>query len=340
MTTNPDTSAPISDPEINDESSVIIYPDIAPTNGMKLKVGNHSAVYLRKIIDDVTHFNDPTTVTNLTIRDCLNLEHLDMLADFINLKVLIIYNCPRLITIDPIANLKHLVFLSIAGTGIVHLDALSDLVNLTVVDASGCRELDDIYGLRNAHKLELLIISDTLVSSLACISTLQHLEQIDVANTLVGDLSPLSNMTALTAIDTNGSLVNDIDCIGNITSLVRLALSNIRRIEPIFKLTKLKELYITNAKFKDASAIDRHIDLDTCIIVDVNGDYMAHTDGADRTPDDANDDSFYQAATTSSHSSEPIDPDSDLLIDMMRSDTFGSVTASLNSATVVSGDRS
>jgi hypothetical protein len=270
-----------------DESSVIDYPDIEPTGGVGLRLGRHGGKRMSDLLQSSQQI-DRSQVTNISIQDCENLEELDCIGSFHNVRVVIIHNCPRLQNISQIQQLNCLYVLSVTGTAITSLDCLLRLEHLIILNAAGCTNLEDVHGLRNASNLQFLSIAGSLVSSVAPLRRCRKLQQLDMSGTLVGDITPVCGHPELVAIDATDSGVSDLEGIEECRHIERLALSSIRRIEPLIELSTLQELYITGAKFTDAYELGEMPSLTTCVIVDPEGNpiKIPQWDGALHPQDD------------------------------------------------------
>lgn len=167
------------------------------------------------------------------IKDLSGLEHAK------NLKMLNVRN-NKVKSIEPLRGLKNLITLNIAFNYVTDLSPLSSIENLEnlMIDNNASvdlnKKIEDLSPIRGLTKLKIL-----------------NLNSIGVTDEM---LKNVENLLNLERIFIYGSSLSD-------SSKREFMKNRITNIEPLKKLIKLKEIYITKADISDLSPIMNHLNV-------------------------------------------------------------------------------
>jgi AAA+ ATPase superfamily predicted ATPase len=131
-----------------------------------------------------------TSLTSLTLSNCLHVSDLSPLANLSQLTSLTLSNCPQVSDLSPLANLSQLTSLTLSNCPQVSdLSPLANLSQLASLDLSSCEQVSDLTSLAGLSNLKMLDLSFCLgVRDLSIIATLNSLELLElrgIANQVV-----------------------------------------------------------------------------------------------------------------------------------------------------------
>ena len=203
--------------------------------------------------------------------DLLQITHLDASGkDIQSLEG--IENLRRLVVLDlednqvndvaPLSKLYRLTELNLRNNEItdlaaINFAALSNLPlrslslrhNVFRSESGSQYRLSDIKLLSEFNSLEELELRDNHISDISPLSTLTELKVLDLRENKIEDLRPLTNITSLTELNLRENKIDDLSALSGLTNLTYLNLhsnTEIKSIQPIVSLTKLRDLIMRN----------------------------------------------------------------------------------------------
>jgi internalin A len=210
-----------------------------------------------------------STIKELDLSNCNNIETLDGIQNLKNLECLILDNTKVGLNItalrdnDKIKKLSHKFVYP-------DIDTITTLKNLEELDISSTdieyEKLSELPKLSKLKKLNISNNEDDSVSDLSPIGLLTNLEELNISNIsgLFEDdgeddeeenypLSDLSNLTKLKKLDMSQLNIGDISFIENLENLEELNIRDtpLYDISPLENLSKLKKIYMGKKNYKN-----------------------------------------------------------------------------------------
>ncbi len=147
---------------------------------------------------------------------------------------------------------------------------ISGVLKQTRVDVSGNPDIRSLAPLSELSDLVDLDCSNTLIISLSSLRNLNHLEALDVSNTPIDDLSPLTYSTSIRSLDCSFTLVNDLSVIEGLYNMERLACAGIRISDPGFasSMTGMRDLDLSETDIHDLAPLRQMVLLED---LDISG---------------------------------------------------------------------
>lgn len=146
--------------------------------------------------------------------------------------------------------LEALEWLNLGNNKIKSYSSPLDLPNLRYLNLSD-NKMININGVSALGKLKELSVEQNILRNLDSIARLTNLERLNISNNKISALDPISNMTALRVLNIARNSLKDLTPIAQLENLEVLDISDncgIRSIAPLFRLSKLKRLTISNCK--------------------------------------------------------------------------------------------
>jgi hypothetical protein len=167
----------------------------------------------------------------------------------------------------PVARLRHVRSINLAGTDVDDLSPLAGLTTLEEVDLSGT-PVFDISPLAGLAHLQSLQLKGTKVSDLEPLSELAHLKTIILNRTQVSDLKPLARLDRLQAIECSHSLVTDVQPLAALSNLTWLDISNtgVTDFAPLAQLVHLRVLRLNDTKASELKWAAGLVNLQTLVV--------------------------------------------------------------------------
>lgn len=184
--------------------------------------------------DDILYTDDLWTITEFTVpADAENMEDL--------------------------ALLPYLKKLTIAGKKLDSLNALSGMSYLEELSLTDCGfPSDDLSILAQLPALQKLTLSDCGLSTIAGLTSAQHLTYLDLGSNTVRNLEPLASMTGLKELNLQHNAVTGLSDLATLTNLEKLDVSynSLSSISPVSSLAKLNWLDVSHNSLTGLSGID------------------------------------------------------------------------------------
>lgn len=158
----------------------------------------------------------------------------------------------RDINISPLAGLTNLEYLNLEHTAISDITPLAGLKNLNWLNLKYDQPIRDYSSLKNLKKLKYLNLSVSNKRDISFLANLAQLEELDMrySNLTNDDMKILGGITSLKKLILGSSdcKITDISNLAGLKNLEELNLAdcNLSSLEPLKKLTKIKDLNISS----------------------------------------------------------------------------------------------
>lgn len=166
-----------------------------------------------------------TDLTDLTLWGT-DVDDIEMLKDFKNLRALDFNNCINIKDYNPISDLTKLVYLNFFNLKMSEFSFLKKLKSLV------CLLMDGISGMMTDDKLNNLV-------------GLTNMKFLYMKNMNLRDISFLKNMTKMRFLNLTGNFIVDLSPLENMTEMINLNLSNnlsLTDLSPLHKMSKIVKL--------------------------------------------------------------------------------------------------
>lgn len=206
--------------------------------------------------------NKALKTTILAFNWCDEIENLDFLKFFPNLKTLVL-NSKKLSNIDGLKYTPLLNILSITSDwpGIVDISAISHCKELDDLDFSFTYYSDMNYNhyskvnirgfeaLARLRKIRFLSLYNMGITNIGFITSMDNLEDIDFSKNPINDLSPLQGVQSIIELDLSNCGITDITVLTKLSNLKFLNISNnqIKDFMPLKSLKMLTEVTVYNS---------------------------------------------------------------------------------------------
>jgi len=225
--------------------------DISPL----MELTNLTSLGMRgNLISDITPLAGLINLTNLNLEGN-PISDISPLANLSNLEVLGL--CGLVIdttfSLEPLAYLTNLTFLSISSRGLNNSDmiALASLTNLETLDLFR-NQISDIIPLAELASLRTLSLSRNRISDLSSFANLPNLELLNVENNQISDLTPLVGLTSLERAWLFGNPISDLTPLASLTNLRVLKLSD----NQISDLSSLSDFNFSSEPFWGSEGVE------------------------------------------------------------------------------------
>jgi Leucine-rich repeat (LRR) protein len=141
---------------------------------------------------------------------------------------------------------------------------ITGILKDTRIDVSGNPDIRSLAPLSELSDLTDLNCSNTLIISLSAIRNLNHLENLDISNTPIDDLSPLQYSTSLRSLDCSYTLVDDLSVIAGLYGMERFACAGVRNESADFaaEMMNMRELDLSETAIYDLTPITKLVMLE------------------------------------------------------------------------------
>lgn len=190
----------------------------------KLKVLNLKMNHIRNLHG----LEKQTDLTDLTLWGT-DVDDIEILKDFKNLRALDFNNCINIKNYSPISNLTKLIYLNFFNLKMSEFSFLKKLKNLV------CLLMDGISGMMTDDKLNNL-------------TGLTNMKFLYMKNMNLRDISFLKNMTKMRFLNLTGNFIVDLSPLENMTEMINLNLSNnlsLTDLSPLHKMSKIVKLIMS-----------------------------------------------------------------------------------------------
>lgn len=170
-----------------------------------------------------------------SISGCKKLKHLDL------------RNNDGITDLSPISALSELVELDIRSVKTKNLDILKNMKNLKSLVAFSCG-IENIDGLKELTNLEYLELEFNPFTNINALSELVNLKYLDISKSQKYDYVKNQALPAIDSIDALSKLVN--------LKSFSFTSNNVKNINVLKNMKKLKDLYCSNNNISDWSALD------------------------------------------------------------------------------------
>jgi len=198
------------------------------------------------------HFTDPQFksaieaelgIKDPTRRDLYDLYYLDASDKKIesiqgieyatNLKQLIL-NKNQIQYLSPLADMNHLIYLSVVGNRIKNITPLSTL-----------------------DSIKILYLNDNQITDITPLRHLTSLRELKLNSNKIVDISVLANLNDLRFLELKWNKIKNVNPLSELTNLydLRLGSNHIKDISPLAKLNKLSSLFLADNQIEDIEPI-------------------------------------------------------------------------------------
>jgi|GEM_PF-1976981 len=241
-------------------------PDLAPLANSHVQDLNLAA----------SDYDDAQANKLAAISQMPELQHLDLASN-------------SLATMPPVAGLKNLTNLELAGNDLTDVSALGNMTQLTSLTI-GTNHITNFAPVANLVNLENLSIGNNGASDISMLGTLtklktatfsqmgltnasmsvfSHMTQMEKLsidfNDQVTDLTPLANLTQLQSLNFSKDQVSDLTPLMNLKNLTSLSFSNaaVKNLVPLRDLTNLTSITMSSNHVSDLSPLGQLPNLKT-----------------------------------------------------------------------------
>ncbi|MDE2803119.1 MAG: leucine-rich repeat domain-containing protein, partial [Chloroflexota bacterium] len=218
-------------------------------------------------ISDLTGLELATGLTNLRLdmdqwgnRGTLDggVADLTPLLDLTALEAVGLAMSPRLADLSPLAGLRNLKSLKLAGAW----SAPSQVADLRALESLPLTELEirwasvrDVSPLSGLAQLESLILNNNRVADISSLSGLSHLRSLSLHGNEVSDVSPVAGLSELTWLAFNYNRISDISPLSELSNLrsIDLDYNLIADVSPLAGLSLLRNLSVNENAIEDIS---------------------------------------------------------------------------------------
>ena len=202
----------------------------------------------------------------LASRDDLDLAPF---AELTQLKSLAILGSNR-IDLTPLKALKNLTKLTVKSQQITNVQIVAGLTGLKILNLNRNMNAQppvtplNLTFLTTLTHLEKLDLSENAIDDITPLVHLTRLRELSLSsNHRISDIRPLSKLLALEELGLLGNKVSDLRPLRNLTQLKTLSLINnkVHDLTPLAGLTALEELILDNNSIEDLSALKSLINL-------------------------------------------------------------------------------
>jgi hypothetical protein len=162
-------------------------------------------------------------ILNLPAEQSIRRQHHEDTREWFN-RVYQIAKGRALTTLAPLAELRSLSSINVAGNPVRSLAPIVNLPNLRVLDVSDTL-VDTVQLLVGVKKLTSLQLNRSQVRDIASLASLPNLKYLDLSGTRVTDLASLARLTALQSLDLTGTHVTNLSPLVSMSALQSLNIS-------------------------------------------------------------------------------------------------------------------
>jgi internalin A len=130
----------------------------------------------------------------------------------------------EIVDLQPIAELKRLQSVTLAGNKIKDLKPIENLKAMQLLDLSK-NEVEDLSALKEMSNLRTLYVADNKLKSLDPLAALTKVWSLDVSNNLITDLTPVGKFKWLTTLQITGNQVESLAPIAELRELDMLLMA-------------------------------------------------------------------------------------------------------------------
>ncbi|QEG38778.1 Internalin-A precursor [Roseimaritima ulvae] len=156
-------------------------------------------------------------------------------------------HCPAVMLLDfednaitdltPIAKLKRLQSVTLAGNQIEDLKPLKDLTGIQLLDVSR-NKVKDLSPLTAMANLRTLYVADNQLTTLQPIAELTKIWSLDAQNNQLTDLQPIAKLNWLTTLNVSGNAIENLQPLSGLQELNLLLISKnkISNLQPLVEM--------------------------------------------------------------------------------------------------------
>ncbi len=130
----------------------------------------------------------------------------------------------EIVDLKPIAELKRLQSVTLAGNKIQDIKPIENLKAMQLLDLSN-NQVKDLAGLKQMSNLRTLYVADNQLSSLEPLAGLSKIWSIDASNNKITDLSPVEKLNWLTTLQITGNQVESLAPLSDLHELDMLLMA-------------------------------------------------------------------------------------------------------------------
>ena len=131
----------------------------------------------------------------------------------------------EIVDLKPIAELKRLQSVTLAGNKIKDLTPIENLKAMQLLDLSR-NEVEDLWAVKQMSNLRTLYVADNRLTSLEPLAELSKIWSLDVSRNQLADLTPVGKLKWLTTLQITGNQVESLAPLTELTELDMLLMSN------------------------------------------------------------------------------------------------------------------
>ncbi|MBM5720732.1 leucine-rich repeat domain-containing protein [Listeria ivanovii] len=233
----------VSPPATVDE----IFPDDALAFKVAQKLGvSENTIVTQEQLDTITEM----VYVAFEVEDLTGMEYLH------NLNTLDLSQ-NNISTLDSLANLTQLEFLSLNSNKITDITSLMNLPQLKNLEI-GANQITSLPSFENLTNLKILNLSSNQLSDISALKDAQYLTNLSVSNNHIADISVISNLSQLQLFYGESNQITSIEAFRNNKTLVDFDanFNQITDITPLSNIPTLRSVYIDENQISDFSSLE------------------------------------------------------------------------------------
>ncbi|MFZ5518078.1 MAG: leucine-rich repeat domain-containing protein [Candidatus Zhuqueibacterota bacterium] len=214
-------------------------------------------------ISNLTGLEYALNLSILSLREN-NISDLSPLQNLTSMSYLFVDNNYVLTSIQPIANMRNLLYLGFGNNAITDISVLQNINYIIDLNLNN-NQITDISPLRNQRQLDVLVAGNNNIEDISALANVRSLTTLYLQGNEISDISPLANLTNLLDLYIPSNQISDMSAVANMTELVSLSIhtNQISDLSPVENLTALSVLVINDNSISDLSPIQGLTNLST-----------------------------------------------------------------------------
>jgi len=202
-------------------------------------------------ISDLTGLEYALNLSILSLREN-NISDLTPIQNLTALSYLFVDNNYILTSIQPIANLRNLLYLGFGNNAVTDISVLQNINYIIDLNMNN-NQITDISPLRNQRQLDALVAGNNNIEDISALANITSLTTLYMQGNEISDISPLANLTNLLDLYIPSNHISDMSAVANMTNLASLSIhtNQISDLSPVENLAALSVLVINDNSISD-----------------------------------------------------------------------------------------